>query len=149
MPIQYGGGGGGSGAGSVTFSAHMANTQALTSLATAVLVYDTVDWNVGGGTFNVGTGVYTVPSAGKYLVCAGFRVNDAQGEADIFCVQNSTTIYPTSPTVTAGSIFANITAVVANCAKGDTLEIEVYISGANTHTNVTSKFNTFQVTRIA
>lgn len=57
-------------AGGIALRAYTTATPALTNGADNTVVFDTVGVNIGGGTFNTGTGIYTVPQTGTYKITA-------------------------------------------------------------------------------
>lgn len=80
-----GGGGGGGGTGDVQFS--VARASGSTSLASGAFTTYPLDGtpsvNVGGGSWNAGTYIYTIPETGLYLCLGGVRIADSSAARNL------------------------------------------------------------------
>lgn len=84
----------------------------------------TVDVNQGGGSWNSGTGVYTVPVAGKYLVTCSLLRNTGGAAGGIQLYQNNamvTRIFYVDSAGTTGYAMGS-GQIIVNCGANDTLK---------------------------
>jgi hypothetical protein len=84
LTINATGGGGSPAAGSVHFIAkRVATSTSLASSTWTTYPLEVIDTNVGGGTYNTSTYIYTVPSTGLYLCLGSIRISDNTATRDL------------------------------------------------------------------
>jgi hypothetical protein len=81
------------------------------------------------GLYNTGTGRFTVATAGRYLLTAGYQAYSASSQiCDIHALHNGVSAFLGASVQTTGFLHAFISARVA-CAAGDTVSIGAVLSG--------------------
>lgn len=132
-------------AGGIALRAYNSNAQALANGADNTIVFDITNVNIGGGTYNTGTGIYTIPVDGTYRISA---------QVSFEAVTNTITLLPfvairrnngttqalqtvmggVATSLTAGTSMTEATDAIFTCSAGDTIRVVSFItfSGSGT-----------------
>lgn len=129
-------------------------TTATTSGSDNTVVYPTKDFDTNGG-MNSGTGVYTVPSAGKYMViCNAYfgaiTPTSAGGVIFMSINKSGTDYYRTvkSGAATSSQTFAISATALLSLVAGDTVSCHVTNTLGNTATCDGTQYSSFAISRV-
>ena len=149
---------GASGSNVLGFSARKLGNQGPTSAALPIVI---TTWNIAspgydtlGGAFNVGTGVFTAPSTGKYLISAGVTfLNSNNSSSRLFAVRvNGTEIFKNEFQPTSSVIIPQNCSITSQLVLniGDQVDLVIYRSGGPTTITILSSPNTwFSMSKLA
>lgn len=139
----------GPGTGPVNARYHSSTTTITSSLAT--ITYTTKDFDTQASAYSAG--VYTVPSAGKYIVKASLSLTAATAAAgnnyDIIIRKNSTEIARFKYVVGAATQKPNTVVVedLVSCAVNDTIDIQASAAGTTPSINASTTINYFYINK--
>lgn len=142
----------GPGIGPVNARYHSSTTTITSSLAT--IVYTTKDFDTQTAAYSAG-GVYTIPSAGKYMVKASLSLTAATAAAgnsyDIIIRKNSTEISRFKYIVGAATQKPNTVVVedLVSCAANDTIDVQASAAGTTPSINASTTLNFFYINKVS
>jgi hypothetical protein len=143
-------------AASVKVSASNTNAQSIASGVTAVVGWTTENFDQ-TGSFNNGTGVFTAPTAGFYLVSAALEFASASHPANspffAIIIKNAVEVNTSGFVVVSTATTAvntGCTTALLQCAAGDTISIGAFQNtGSNQALSGSSNRNFLSITQIA
>jgi len=143
--------------GQVGVQGYRSTNQTITTITYTTVVFDTVTYNVGSA-YNTGTGIFTCPESGKYLVTGNVMWNTTGASASYYIFIFKTTTAPATTEMTRShmnipaicdKLNMNTTAII-DCAATDTLYIQVYhASGGNKNITADGRVLNFSIMKIA
>ena len=141
----------GPGTGPVNARYHSSSTTVTSSLAT--ITYTTKDFDTQASAY--ASGVYTIPSAGKYTVKASLSLTAATAAAgnnyDIIIRKNSSEIARNKFVVGAATQKPNTVVVedLVSCAANDTIDIQASAAGTTPSINASTTLNYFYINKVS
>lgn len=133
----------------VNLRVHSATATVTSSLS--LVTYTTSDFNNGGGTYT--TGVYTVPSGGKYQVMASLSLTAATAAAgnnyDIIIRKNGVEVARNKFVVGAATQKPNTVVVsdLLSCSASDTIDIQASAAGTTPSINASTTLNILTINK--
>lgn len=142
-----------SGASSQVVNARYHSSTTTVTSALATITYTTKDFDTQSAAYS--SGVYTIPSAGKYLIKASLSLTAATAAAgnnyDIIIRKNSAEIARNKYVVGAATQKPNTVVVddLVSCAVNDTIDIQASAAGTTPSINASTTINFFYLNKVS